>query len=122
MLWWVGSSSACANPQTKAVFSVPFTYSVPVRIGIGLSKVGSTIALTSLTDLALLGFVWLCVHLQPVREFCVFAAVVIVTDWFMLHTFFLTVSCASRIMLTIRSCPLMRSASSLLMCSSRMAA
>jgi WD40 repeat protein len=79
------------NSQTKAVFSVPFTYSVPVRIGIGLGKVGSEIALTSLTDLALLGLVWLCVHLQAVREFCIFAAVVIVTDWFMLHTFFLTV-------------------------------
>ncbi|KAL1411339.1 hypothetical protein Q8F55_002290 [Vanrija albida] len=76
---------------TKAVFSVPFEHSVPVRIGIGLSKVGSTIALTSLTDLALLGIVWLCVHLRPVREFCVFASVVIVTDWFMLNTFFLTV-------------------------------
>ncbi|TXT09040.1 hypothetical protein VHUM_02514 [Vanrija humicola] len=76
---------------TKAVFSVPFDHSVPVRIGIGLSKVGSQIALTSLTDLALLGIVWLCVHLRPVREFCVFASVVIVTDWFMLNTFFLTV-------------------------------
>lgn len=77
--------------QTKAVFAVPFTYSVPVRIGIGLSKVGTTIALTSLIDLTLLGLVWLCVHLPPVREFCVFAAVVIFTDWFMLNTFFLTV-------------------------------
>lgn len=74
------------------MFSVPFTYSVPVRIGLGLSKVGTTIALTSLTDLALLGIVWLCVNLAPVREFCLFAAVVIITDWFMLHTFFLTVS------------------------------
>ncbi|WVQ79132.1 hypothetical protein IAT38_001227 [Cryptococcus sp. DSM 104549] len=76
---------------TQAIFSIPFTHSVPVRIGLGLSKVGTTIALTSLTDLALLGVVWLCVNLQPVREFCLFAAVVIVTDWFMLHTFFLTV-------------------------------
>lgn len=81
---------------TKAVFSIPFNYSVPVRIGLGLSKVGATIALTSLTDLAMLGLTWLCVHLQPVREFCVFAAVVIVTDWFMLHTFFLTVSVVPR--------------------------
>ncbi|WVQ74591.1 hypothetical protein IAR50_004192 [Cryptococcus sp. DSM 104548] len=76
---------------TKAIFSIPFTHSVPVRIGLGLSKVGTTIALTSLTDLAILGIVWLCVNLQPVREFCLFAAVVIITDWFMLHTFFLTV-------------------------------
>ncbi|WVR03869.1 hypothetical protein IAU60_000867 [Kwoniella sp. DSM 27419] len=76
---------------TKAIFSIPFNHSVPVRIGLGLSKVGTTIALTSLTDLLLLGVVWLCVNLQPVREFCLFAAVVIITDWFMLHTFFLTV-------------------------------
>ncbi|ODO04643.1 hypothetical protein I350_05252 [Cryptococcus amylolentus CBS 6273] len=76
---------------TKAIFSIPFAHSVPVRIGLGLSKVGTTIALTSLTDLAILGIVWLCVNLQPVREFCLFAAVVIITDWFMLHTFFLTV-------------------------------
>jgi hypothetical protein len=73
------------------VFSIPFTYSVPVRIGLALNKVGTTISLTSLTDLVLLFVVWLCVNLRPVREFCVFAAVVIVTDWFMLHTFFLTV-------------------------------
>jgi hypothetical protein len=73
------------------VFSIPFTYSVPVRIGLALNKVGTTISLTSLTDLVLLFVVWLCVNLRPVREFCVFAAVVIITDWFMLHTFFLTV-------------------------------
>ncbi|WWC68655.1 uncharacterized protein I206_102586 [Kwoniella pini CBS 10737] len=76
---------------TKAIFSIPFSHSVPVRIGLGLSKVGTTIALTSLTDLLVLGVVWVCVNLQPVREFCLFAAVVIITDWFMLHTFFLTV-------------------------------
>lgn len=95
----------CAsNEQTRAVFSVPFNHSVPDRIGMGLSKVGTTIALTSLTDLALLGLCWLCVHLTPVREFCVFAAVVIVADWFMLHTFFLTVGdFASRLTLQVLS-------------------
>lgn len=39
-----------------------------------------------------MGTLWLLVDLQPVREFCVFAATVVITDWFMLHTFFLTVS------------------------------
>lgn len=63
-----------------------------MRIGIALSKVGSTISITSLSDLVLLGIVWLVVGIPPVREFCVFAAVLIITDWFMLHTFFLTVS------------------------------
>ena len=76
---------------TRAVFSVPFKYSVPVRIGIALSRVGSTISIVSFSDLVLLGLVWLVVKIPPVREFCVFAAVLIVTDWFMLHTFFLTV-------------------------------
>jgi hypothetical protein len=73
------------------VFSVPFTYSVPVRIGLALSKVGGSITITSLADLLLLGAVWFVVNIRPVREFCVFAAVLIITDWFMLHTFFLTV-------------------------------
>lgn len=63
-----------------------------MRIGIALSKVGTTISITSISDLILLGLVWLLVGIPPVREFCVFAAVLIVTDWFMLHTFFLTVS------------------------------
>jgi hypothetical protein len=54
--------------------------------------VGARIAIKSLGDLALLGVIWVCVNLRPVREICVFASVVIVTDWFMLHTFFLTVS------------------------------
>lgn len=78
--------------QTKAVFSVPFTYSVPARIGLALSKVGTSISITSLSDLVLLGVVWFVANIRPVREFCVFAAVLIVTDWFMLNTFFLTVS------------------------------
>ncbi len=65
---------------------------MPVRIGLGLSKVGRNIAITSLTDLALLMSFWFMVPVRPVREFCLFAAVVIITDWFMLHTFFLTVS------------------------------
>ncbi|EIW66542.1 hypothetical protein M231_02275 [Tremella mesenterica] len=76
---------------TKAVFSVPFTYTVSERMGLALSKVGVRIALTSLQDLILMGLTWLLVDVQPVREFCVFAAVVVITDWFMLHTFFLTV-------------------------------
>lgn len=92
--------------QTRAVFSVPFTYSVPARIGLALSKVGISISITSLADLALLGVVWLFVNIRPVREFCVFAAVLIVTDWFMLHTFFLTVRNAHD-SANIRSCQLM---------------
>jgi hypothetical protein len=86
------SKSKVLIQQTKAVFSVPFTYSVPARIGLALSKVGTSISITSLSDLVLLGVVWFVVNIRPVREFCVFAAVLIVTDWFMLNTFFLTVS------------------------------
>jgi hypothetical protein len=44
-----------------------------------------------MTDVGLLLTVWALVDLRPVREFCLFAAVVILTDYFMLHTFFLTV-------------------------------
>ncbi|ORX33700.1 sterol-sensing domain of SREBP cleavage-activation-domain-containing protein [Kockovaella imperatae] len=76
---------------TKAVFSVPFSHSVPARIGMGLSKVGPGIAWASFTDLCILALVSLCVNVRPVTEFCRFASLVIITDWFMLHTFFLTV-------------------------------
>ena len=65
---------------------------MPVRIGLGLRKVGPAIALTSLTDLGVLAVVAFVVNLRPVRDFCVFAGLVIITDWFMLQTFFLTVS------------------------------
>jgi hypothetical protein len=78
--------------KTKAVFSVPFHYSVPERIGLGLSRSGLKILFTSLTNILALGIIWFFVDVGSVREFCLFAITVNITDWFMLHTFYLTVS------------------------------
>ena len=78
--------------QTKAVFSVPFHYSVPERIGLGLSRSGTKILFTTLANIFALAIIWYFVDVVPVREFCLFAITVNITDWFMLHTFYLTVS------------------------------
>lgn len=82
--------------QTRAVFSIPFSYSVPERIGLALSKVGTRIAYTTLTNILLLALIWLLVDVTSVQEFCIFVIVVNITDWFMLHTFYLTVSVCFR--------------------------
>ena len=65
---------------------------MPDRIGLALAKVGATLTLTSLADLTLLAIVGYFVNIRAVREFCLFAGIVIFVDWWMLHTFFLTVS------------------------------
>ncbi len=77
--------------QTRAVHSIPVSESVPDRIGLGLAKVGPKLFMTSITDIAVLAIVGLVVQLRPVREFCTFASVLIFVDWWMLHTFYLTV-------------------------------
>jgi hypothetical protein len=58
------------------VFSVPFHYSVPERIGIGLSRSGLKILFTSLTNILALAIIWFFVDVGSVREFCLFAITV----------------------------------------------
>jgi hypothetical protein len=73
------------------VHSIPVSASVPDRIGLGLAKVGPKLFVTSVTDIFILAVVGFAINLRPVREFCTFACVLIFVDWWMLHTFFLTV-------------------------------
>jgi hypothetical protein len=47
---------------------------------------------TTLANIFALAIIWYFVDVVPVREFCLFAITVHITDWFMLHTFYLTVS------------------------------
>jgi hypothetical protein len=75
----------------KAVYSVPVSYSVPDRVGIGLAKVGPSLLFTSLSDIAVLALIIVVVKLAPVRDFCLFAIILIVVHFWMLITFFLTV-------------------------------
>lgn len=93
------------------MFSVPFHYSVPERIGLGLSRSGLKILFTSLTNILALATIWYLVDVVPVREFCLFAITVNITDWFMLHTFYLTarplVLDERNVELISRSCRLM---------------
>lgn len=93
-------SKLLTDEQTKAVFSVPFHYSVPERIGLGLSRSGLKILFTSLTNILALGIIWFFVDVGSVREFCLFAITVNITDWFMLHTFYLTVCSLARVRLS----------------------
>lgn len=59
-----------------------------------MSRSGTTILFTTLTNILALAIIWYFVDVVPVREFCLFAITVNITDWFMLHTFYLTVSSA----------------------------
>lgn len=75
----------------KAVYSVPVSYSVPDRVGLGLAKVGPSLLFTSISDIAILSVIGFFVKLGPVRDFCLFASILIVVHFWMLITFFLTV-------------------------------
>ncbi len=88
---WDPDASPGWLAQTRAVHSIPVSASVPDRIGLGLAKVGPRLFMTSVTDILILATVGFAINLRPVREFCTFACVLIFVDWWMLHTFFLTV-------------------------------
>lgn len=64
---------------------------MPDRIGFGLAKAGPTLFITSVSDILALCFIAWTVKLGPVRDLCLYASVLIFVDWWMLHTFFLTV-------------------------------
>lgn len=79
------------SAMVKAVYSVPVSYSVPDRVALGLAKVGPGLLFTSMTDIAILTIIGFFVKLGPVRDFCLFASILIVVHFWMLITFFLTV-------------------------------
>lgn len=74
----------------RAVVSTSISLPVPERVGQGMAKVGPVIGLTVLSDLTLLGIAG---YLVPgmIREFCIFASVVSVIDYFLQSTFFITI-------------------------------
>lgn len=76
---------------TRAVYSVPVSYSVPDRVGLGLAKAGPSLLFTSLSDIAILTIIGLICPLRPIRDFCLFASILIVVHFWMLVTFYLTV-------------------------------
>ena len=75
----------------KAVYGVPVSFSVPDRVGLGLAKVGPSMLFTSLSDIGILAVIGGVIKLRPVRDFCIFASILIVVHFWMLITFFLTV-------------------------------
>lgn len=74
----------------RAVVSTSISLPVPERVGQGMAKVGPVIGMTVLSDLTLLAIAG---YLLPgmIREFCIFASVVSVIDYFLQSTFFITI-------------------------------
>ena len=74
----------------RAVVSTSISLPVPERVGQGMAKVGPVIGMTVLSDLTLLGIAgWLIPG--TIREFCIFASVVSIIDYFLQSTFFITI-------------------------------
>ena len=75
---------------TRAIVSTSISLPVPERVGQGMAKVGPVIGMTVLSDLTLLGIAGYVIP-GTIREFCIFASVVSVIDYFLQSTFFITV-------------------------------
>jgi WD40 repeat protein len=76
---------------TDAIVSTPLSLTVPARIGAGLNAAGVPIAVTVVSDVALMALIAAVVGVPAVREFCLFAICSLVVDFFMQMTFFVTV-------------------------------
>ncbi|KAH8117453.1 sterol-sensing domain of SREBP cleavage-activation-domain-containing protein [Phellopilus nigrolimitatus] len=70
----------------KTAISLP----VKERIGLGLSRAGTSNTLKVVTYNAILGVIAFFAQ-GAIRQFCVFAIVVLVAHWFLIHTFFVAV-------------------------------
>ncbi|KAF8638836.1 hypothetical protein AX17_001894 [Amanita inopinata Kibby_2008] len=73
-----------------AVGRTSVTLSVKQRIAEGLSHAGTSNTLKVLSYIAILGLIAVF-SLAAVRQFCIFAIVVLVAHWFLAHTFFMAV-------------------------------
>lgn len=76
--------------QVDAVGKTSVTLSVKQRIAEGLSRAGTSNTLKVVTYNSILGVIAVF-SVGAVRQFCVFATVVLVAHWFLAHTFFLAV-------------------------------
>jgi hypothetical protein len=66
------------------------TLSVKQRIAEGLSRAGTSNTLKLVSYNSILGIIAVFAA-GAIRQFCVFAIVVLVAHWFLAHTFFITV-------------------------------
>jgi Sterol-sensing domain of SREBP cleavage-activation len=73
-----------------AVGKTSVTLSVKQRIAEGLSRAGTSNTLKVVSYNAILGIISFFTF-GAVRQFCVFAIVVLVAHWFLAHTFFMAV-------------------------------
>jgi cyanophycinase-like exopeptidase len=76
--------------QVDAVSNTPITLSVKQRIAEGSSRAGTSNTLKVVSYNIILGAISL-VSTGAIRQFCVFAVVVLAAHWFLAHTLFLTV-------------------------------
>ena len=76
--------------QVDAVGKTSVTLSVKQRIAEGLSRAGTSNTLKVVSYNAILGIISFFT-VGAVRQFCVFAIVVLVAHWFLAHTFFMAV-------------------------------
>ncbi|KAL5529130.1 hypothetical protein ACEPAG_5104 [Sanghuangporus baumii] len=72
------------------VTKTPISLPVKERIGIGLSRAGTSNTLKVVSYNSILGVIGFFSH-GPIRQFCAFAIVVLVAHWFLIHTFFVAV-------------------------------
>ena len=57
----------------------------------GLAAAGLPITLTVVSDMLLMAVIASLTPVAAVREFCIFAILLLITDWFMQMTFFVTI-------------------------------
>jgi hypothetical protein len=76
--------------QVDAVGKTSVTLSVKQRIAEGLSRAGTSNTLKVVSYNAILGIISFFA-VGAVRQFCIFAIVVLVAHWFLAHTFFMAV-------------------------------
>ncbi|EJD05935.1 uncharacterized protein FOMMEDRAFT_26728 [Fomitiporia mediterranea MF3/22] len=72
------------------VTKTPISLPVKERIGIGLSRAGTSNTLKVVSYNAILGVIGFFSQ-GAIRQFCAFAIVVLVAHWFLIHTFFVAV-------------------------------
>ncbi|KAH7107255.1 sterol-sensing domain of SREBP cleavage-activation-domain-containing protein [Auriculariales sp. MPI-PUGE-AT-0066] len=77
--------------MVNAIGQTPVTMPVKERIALGVSHAGTSNTLKVITYNAVLGSLAVFVGHGAIRQFCVFAIVVLVAHWFLVHTLFLTV-------------------------------
>jgi hypothetical protein len=76
--------------QVDAVGKTSVTLPVKQRIAEGLGRAGTSNTLKVLSYIAILGLM-ASISLGAIRQFCVFAIVVLIAHWFLAHTFFIAV-------------------------------